>query len=60
MSHLALVSLRRESTVNSLGLDATTPWLSWTLESERRGEMQRTYRVRAATYPNLLASDQGD
>ncbi len=60
MSHLALVSLRRKSTVNEVGLDATAPRLSWTLERERRGEMQCAYRVRVATDPSLLASDQGD
>ena len=39
------VTLRCEYVVNPLGVDTSSPHLSWTLESTRRGERQTAYEV---------------
>jgi len=57
---LKLHDLRCEYLVNPLGIDATEPRLSWTLESGQRGQAQTAYRILVASDPKLLAQDTGD
>jgi len=53
-------NLRCEYLVNPLGIDATIPRLSWTLESSRRNEEQMAYEVVVASTPEFLQQDRGD
>ncbi len=53
-------TLRCEYLVNPLGIDAMAPRLSWIIESDRRGEVQKTYQVLVASTPELLQADKGD
>jgi len=56
----ALKDLRCEYLTNPLGIDATNPRLSWILDSNQRGEMQKAYQVLVASSRDLLGKDQGD
>lgn len=53
-------NLRCEYLTNPLGIDATSPRLSWILSSGRRGEQQTAYRVLVASTTELLAQGRGD
>ncbi len=53
-------NLRCEYLTNPLGIDATSPRLSWIITSTRRGEMQSAYQVLVASSPKLLKEDKGD
>jgi len=53
-------NLRCEYLINPLGIDATSPRLSWNITSPRRGEMQSAYQVLVASSKELLNQDQGD
>jgi len=55
-----LTHLRCESRTNPLGIDATTPRLSWQLDSEKRDVVQTAYHVLVASSANNLANDVGD
>ena len=57
---VATKNLRCEYLANPLGIDATSPRLSWVLESSQRGEKQTAYQVLVASTPKLLSQDQGD
>ena len=52
--------LRCEYLVNPLGIDATSPRLSWILTSSRRGEMQTAYQILVASSAKLLDQESGD
>jgi len=52
--------LRCEYLNNPLGIDATSPRLSWIITSDRRGEMQTGYQILVASSPELLSSGQAD
>jgi alpha-L-rhamnosidase len=45
---------------NPLGIDRTTPRLSWQMQTSRSGACQVTYRIHAASSPNLLVDDRAD
>ena len=53
-------NLRCEYLTNPVGIDATSPRLSWIITSTRRGERQTAYQVLVASSPNLLSEDKGD
>ena len=53
-------NLRCEYLPNPLGIDATSPRLSWIITSSRRGEQQTAYQVLVASSAKRLADDQGD
>lgn len=53
-------NLRCEYLVNPLGIDATSPRLSWIITSEQRGEKQQAYQILVASTPTLLSQDRGD
>ncbi|XHR29677.1 MAG: glycoside hydrolase family 78 protein [Chthoniobacteraceae bacterium] len=54
-------NLRCETLDNPLGLDVSTPRLSWILPAlPRRGVRQSAWRVLAASTPARLAADEGD
>ncbi|EKU74390.1 MULTISPECIES: alpha-L-rhamnosidase [Sphingobium] len=46
-TRLRILDLRADYLVEPLGLETRHPRLSWRLESDRRGVMQRSYRIRA-------------
>src|SRR5262245_55930702 len=59
--HAATVgNLRCEHRVDPSGIDIVAPRLSWTLESEVRGERQSAYQILAAASPEKLQADVGD
>ncbi len=52
--------LKCEYRVDPLGIDVTAPRLSWTLESEERGQIQTAYQVLVAGTDDALSQDTGD
>lgn len=52
--------LRCEYLVDPLGIDATSPRLSWIITSGRRGETQTAYQILAASSPELLRDGKAD
>src|ERR1700722_8152915 len=57
---LANKNLRCEYLTDPLGIDATSPRLSWILTSSQRAEKQTAYQILVASSPKLLANDKGD
>jgi alpha-L-rhamnosidase len=57
---LAVARLETDATAEPLGIDDRTPRMTWALASERRGVMQRSYRVLVATRPELLKEGRAD
>ena len=53
-------NLRCEQLENPAGIDSTQPRLSWTLESDRRGERQTAYQILVASSESNLREDKGD
>lgn len=56
----AVAGLRCEYRAGPLGIDSSTPRLSWVLESAKRGVVQSAYRVLVASNAARLAADEGD
>lgn len=52
--------LKCEYRVDPLGIDVTAPRLSWTIESEERGQIQTAYQVLVAGTDEALSQDTGD
>jgi len=52
--------LRCEYRVNPLGIDVAKPRLSWTLESDVRGQSQTAYRILVASSLENLSTGEGD
>ncbi|WNO54083.1 alpha-L-rhamnosidase [Stakelama saccharophila] len=57
---LTVTDLRAENTVELLGTDVTRPRLSWRLEGDERGIVQKSYRIRAASTREKLAAGEAD
>ena len=57
---LNTADLRCEYRHNPLGIDATTPRLSWKIQSDARGVRQSAYQILVATSRDLLEKEQGD
>ena len=57
---VATKNLRCEYLADPLGIDATSPRLSWILASDQRGEKQTAYRVLVASSAKILNQDTGD
>jgi len=53
-------ALRCEYRVNPLGLDETSPRLTWRVESDERGAKQSAYRILVASSAALLKDNTGD
>ncbi len=53
-------NLNCEYYVNPLGVDVIQPQLSWTLQSDKRGDRQTAYEILAASSKSLLEKDKGD
>ncbi|WP_394917211.1 family 78 glycoside hydrolase catalytic domain [uncultured Robinsoniella sp.] len=56
----SVYELECESAVNPLGIDESTPKLSWKLNSSQRGVMQTSYRIMAATSKDNLDAGNYD
>jgi alpha-L-rhamnosidase len=59
-SDVTVNELRCEYRVNPLGIDVVEPRLSWTLQSEQRGQEQKAYQVVVASGEKNLQKNQGD
>src|SRR5262245_33698155 len=57
---VACTHLRCEYLTDPLAVDAERPRLSWIIESEGRGVLQRRFRILAAASPEAFAQDRGD
>ena len=55
-----VVNLRCEYLVNPIGVDATSPRLSWIIVSSKRGDMQRSCQIIVSSSVELLAKNEGD
>lgn len=53
-------NLRCEYMSDPLGIDVTEPRLSWTLTSNKRGDLQTAYRILVASSAELLKRGTGD
>ena len=60
VSAMDLQDLRCEYRENPLSIEATSPRLSWTIHSVKRGEAQTAYHVLVASTAKLLAENKGD
>ena len=59
-SAVSVTCLKTEYTENPLGLDVTSPRLSWNIESAQRAQTQTAYQVMVASSSENLASDTAD
>ncbi|GGH60453.1 alpha-L-rhamnosidase [Filimonas zeae] len=59
-AQVQVVQLRCEMLENPLGIDATTPRLSWQLTSRERDVKQVAYEITVASTPQKLAAGVGD
>ncbi len=53
-------NLRCEYLSNPLGVDVSSPRLSWMIVSSIRGDLQKAYQVVVSSSRELLAKDEGD
>ncbi len=60
LASVVVSDLRVEYKDAPLGIETTTPRLSWQLTSEARGQVQSAYRVLVASSEDLLKEDRGD
>ncbi|MFC1537773.1 family 78 glycoside hydrolase catalytic domain, partial [Gemmatimonadota bacterium] len=59
-SGMQVSGLRCEYLANPLGIDETSPRLSWRLESDQRGQKQTAYRILVASNEENLRNNVGD
>ena len=59
-ANLKAENLRCEYRVDPLGIDITNPRLTWTLDSDQRGQKQSAYQVIVASSIENLQQNQGD
>lgn len=60
LAAVIITGLKCEYRLNPLGIDKPNPRLSWTLESDRRGQKQLAYQVLVASSLKKLNNDVGD
>lgn len=60
VSPVRLGALSTEHQQNPIGIGDTAPRLSWKLLSDRQGEAQTAYEIRAASTASALKAGQGD
>jgi alpha-L-rhamnosidase len=60
VSDVSVTQLRCEYLINPLGIDTSKPRLSWMLESDKRGQAQKAYRILVASRPDLLNTGNAD
>jgi alpha-L-rhamnosidase len=53
-------NLRCEYLVSPIGVDAMIPRLSWEMNSEKRGDLQRSYQIIVSSSPENLGKNLGD
>ena len=53
-------NLRVEYMVNPIGVDATSPRLSWVIKSDQRGDLQQNFQIIVSSTTENLAADKGD
>lgn len=57
---LSVYGLVCEQLENPVGIDRRVPRFSWKLHSQKRGCLQKSYRILVASSRELLAKDEGD
>ncbi len=57
---ITVVNLRCEYHTNPAGIDEALPRLSWQIHSEKRGQVQRAYRIIVSSTADNLRKDIGD
>jgi alpha-L-rhamnosidase len=55
-----ITNLRCDFLTNPMGIDDTSPRLSWEIENNARGVIQQAYRILVASSPEKLKDNQGD
>lgn len=60
LAEVTVANLKCEYLVNPLGIDEPKPRLSWTLESDQRGQKQTAYHILVASSLKKLDKDVGD
>lgn len=55
-----VTNLRTEQMTNPMGLDNSTPRMSWIIESDKNNVHQDAYQIIAASSPELLSEDKAD
>lgn len=58
--HLEIDNLRCEMVKDPMGIDITTPRLSWELNSDKRNVLQTSYRILVASTEEKLKAGEGD
>jgi hypothetical protein len=53
-------NLRCEYLINPLGVDASSPRLTWSLNDSRQGALQQAYRLVIGTDSNSVAAGNGN
>ena len=59
-SNINAVKLRTEYHANPIGIDITTPRLSWIVESETKGQVQTAYRILVSSSQENLDKQKAD
>ncbi|MBV9866095.1 MAG: family 78 glycoside hydrolase catalytic domain [Abitibacteriaceae bacterium] len=57
---MTATTLKCEYHINPLGIDATSPRLSWMLHSNQRNQEQTAYQILVASTPGRLSRNRGD
>ena len=57
---VSVSTVRTENMTNPIGIDTTSPYFGWRLESEKREVLQTAYRILVASSKELLDQDKGD
>jgi alpha-L-rhamnosidase len=60
VSQVRATDLTSEHLVDPVGIGTAQPRLSWKLDSDRAGEVQTAYQIRASSSESGLANDQAD
>lgn len=58
--HISVTNLKCEYRKDPLGVESTSPSLSWELQSDQRNVFQTAYRVLVADDPSLLSKNSGN
>ena len=56
---IEVYDLRSEYLVNPIGLDVETPRLAWKIKDQRRGAIQKAYKISVGTDPVKVAAGKG-
>jgi alpha-L-rhamnosidase len=58
--HLSMANLKCEYKKNPVGIESSSPSLSWQLKSDQRSVLQTAYRILVANDPSVLSKDSAN